>query len=221
MARQRNELRTIPGPTVVRLSVYRRLLRELSREGRGQVFSHELACRANNSSAQVRRDLMSIGLSGRPRRGYEAERLANRIGEVLGHDRGERRVALVVGLGNLGRALLAHFAGHAGMAVVAAFDVDESKVDRVIAGCRCYHLRELAERTRAEGINLAVLTVPASSAQPVADQVVAAGITGILSFAPAPLRLPAGVYADRLDIGAALEKVAYFADGRRAAPHLT
>jgi redox-sensing transcriptional repressor len=210
----------IPGPTVVRLSVYRRLLRELSREGRGQVFSHELAERANNSSAQVRRDLMSIGLSGRPRRGYEAVRLADRIGEVLGHGRGEHRVALI-GVGNLGRAILAHFAGQSELAVVAAFDVDEGKVDRVIAGCRCHHLRELGERTRAAGIDLAVLTVPASAAQEVADQVVAAGITGILNFAPVPLRLPAGVFSDRLDIGAALEKVAYFASGREAGVHTT
>lgn len=210
----------IPGPTVARLSMYRRLLRELAREGRTQAFSHELAALANNSPAQVRRDLMAIGLAGRPRFGYEAARLADRIGEVLARGRCERR-AVLIGVGNLGRAILAHFAGQTEMAIVAAFDVDESKVDRVTAGCRCYHLRELPERVRQEAIDLAVLTVPAAVAQSVAELVVATGIRGILNFAPVPLRMPAEVFSDRLDIGAAMEKVAYFADRRQSAPRLT
>jgi redox-sensing transcriptional repressor len=200
--------------------MYRRLLRELAQEGRDQVFSHELAARANNSSAQVRRDLMGIGLSGRPRLGYDAFMLGKRIGEVLARGQHEHRVALI-GVGNLGRAILAHFAGQEEMSIVAAFDVDDGKVDRVTAGCRCYHLRDLPERVRMEAIDLAVLTVPSSAAQDVALQAVAAGIKGILNFAPVPLRLPAGVFSDRLDIGAAMEKVAYFADCRQAAPHTT
>jgi redox-sensing transcriptional repressor len=95
---------------------------------------------------------------------------------------------------------------------VAAFDDDETKVNRVIAGCRCYPVRELDQIIRKEGISLAIITVPAEQAQDVAETLEAAGICGILNFAPVPLKMTRNVYTDRIDITTAIEKVAYFAN---------
>ena len=118
-----------------------------------------------------------------------------------------------MGDGNLGRAILSYFTyRHPGLTIVAAFDTDESKVDRVISGCRCYHTRDFESKVKELDINVGIITVPAGQAQAVADMMVAAGIKGVLNFAPVPLRVPETVCADRIDIASSLEKLAYFAD---------
>jgi len=216
MPNRSKTVKVLPVPTVTRLSIYHRALCDLRPPRHRRVCSHELAAMVNNTPAQVRRDLMAVGVTGCPRCGYEATELVERIGAVLSHGRAEHRVALF-GIGNLGRAILAHFAGQSQkMVFVAAFDVDEDKIGRVTAGCRCYHLRELPALAASLAIELGVLTVPASAAQAVADLAAEAGIRGLLNFAPVPLRVPPGVVVDRFDIGAALEKVAYFAACRKA-----
>jgi redox-sensing transcriptional repressor len=101
---------------------------------------------------------------------------------------------------------------HPGLSIVAAFDSDENKTNRVIAGCRCFHVRDLSEKVKELGATIGVVTVPAQHAQEAADMMVEAGIKGILNFAPVPLKLPEDVFNDRIDISMALEKIAYFAD---------
>ncbi len=195
--------------TIERLALYRRLLRDLSGRGEVHIFSHQLAELANNTSAQVRRDLMLTGYTGTPRKGYEIKELIERISAHLDLD-GEPKIALV-GIGNLGRAILSYFSyQQPTLKIVAAFDTDENKTNRVIGGCRCHHLRDFAEVVKKEGITLGIITVPAQGAQEVADTMTAAGISGILNFAPVPLRVPDNVCTDRIDITTALEKVAYF-----------
>lgn len=205
MKSRRNE---IPLRTIERLILYRRILRNLERGGVVSVYSHELADRADNTASQVRRDLMLIGYSGVSKRGYLVERLVSEISKVL--DDGDKRNIALVGIGNLGRALLAYFnSRQPHFPVVAAFDSDDSKVNRVIGGCRCHHVREFEGKARELDIRLGIITVPAPNAQQVAERMVAAGVEGILNFAPAPLRLPDGVIEDRLDITLALEKLAF------------
>lgn len=203
--------RGIPARTVERLTLYRRVLRRLGNEGQTHVFSHQLATLSNTSSAQVRRDLMSVSFSGgTPKHGYPAAGLIARIDAVL--DAGEEQKLALVGIGNLGRALLSYFSfKQSKFKLVAAFDKDRDKVGRVISGCRCYPFESLVEVVREEGIKLGVVSVPAAAAQEVAEQMVEAGIIGILNFAPTPLRLPKPVFAEQIDITMTLEKIAYFA----------
>ncbi|MFW5856627.1 MAG: redox-sensing transcriptional repressor Rex [Planctomycetota bacterium] len=204
---------TISDKTIARLSLYRRLLQQRLAEGAQNVFSHELARMSGNSAALVRRDLMSVGGAGSPTKGYDAHGLAEAIGVFL--DAPEGQNAALVGIGNLGRALLAYFAGkRPRLAVTAAFDTDPRKTDRVIHGCRCYPLAEMEARIAEHGVDLAVLATPAGPAQETADRLVRAGVHGILNFAPVRLRAPAGVYVEDIDVAMALEKVAFFARQR-------
>lgn len=198
----------IPLRTIERLILYRRILRGMESAGVVGVYSHELAERANNTASQVRRDLMLIGYSGVSKRGYLVSRLVTEISKVLDDD-SKGNIALV-GVGNLGRALLSYFnSRQPQFPVVAAFDADETKVDRVISGCRCHHIREFESKARELDIRLGIITVPAPNAQEVAERMVRAGVEGVLNFAPVPLRLPDQVVTDPLDITLALEKLAY------------
>ncbi len=196
--------------TIGRLSLYRRLLMELTAERATNVYSHELASLAGVTAAQVRRDLMAIGYSGSPSRGYEVRELTGAIGRFLDDPTGQN-VALV-GVGNLGRAILAYFSGRRpNLRIVAAFDRDPYKVNRVIHGCRCYRLADLPEVARELDIHMGIIAVPASEAQDVAEMLSRAGVNGLLNFAPTSLRVGPQVYVEDIDITTSLEKVAYFA----------
>ncbi len=199
----------IPPRTMERLSLYRRILSDMEQKGLHYIYSHQLAELASNSPAQVRRDLMEVGYAGIPRRGYGISDLKEKVNEVL-KDSEEIRIALV-GIGNLGRALLSYFnMRHRRLKIIAAFDADPSKTDRVISGCRSYHVNSLKEIVKKQRIALGIITVGADNAQKVADELVGAGICGILNFAPVPLKLPKNVHNERIDITTSLEKVAYF-----------
>ena len=203
------------GKSISRLSLYRRILERFQQSGVENVYSHQLAAHASVTSAQVRRDLMAVGYSGSPNRGYDVARLLESVGEFLDPPTAEK-VALV-GVGNLGRAILAYFHGRrAKLTITAAFDSDERKTGRVIHGCRCYPMEQMAEIIAAEGIAIGVVAVPAEAAQEVTDALVRAGVRGILNFAPTPLRASGGVFVEDIDMTMALEKVAYFA--RTSAP---
>ena len=189
--------------------LYKRILSDLQAKGVSMLFSHQLAELAHNTSTQVRRDLMEIGYSGSPRRGYKVTELIQAIAQIL--DGSHERIIALVGVGNLGHAILSYFTyKHPGLTIAAAFDTDERRVNRVISGCRCYHFDQFEILVREKQINLGIITVPAASAQSVADRMIGAGIRGILNFAPVPLKVPEGVFVDRIDIASALEKLAYF-----------
>lgn len=195
--------------TVGRVSLYRRLLGNLLAEGTANVFSYELAKMAKVTAAQVRRDVMIVGYTGSPVRGYEVRGLIKSIDAFLNSPKRER-VALV-GVGNLGRALLAYFAGRRPtLSIVAAFDSDPQKAGRVINGCKCCPMEELPALVRELGINIGIIAVPATEAQGAAETCVKAGIRGLLNFAPTPLHLPPGIYVSDIDLAIALEKVAFF-----------
>ena len=195
--------------TIGRLSLYRRLLSVLEAEGVRSVFSRELAARAGCTAVQVRRDLMAVGFHGSSAHGYDAARLAESIRQVLDVPGGMGMI--LVGVGNLGRALLAYFAGRPHLRIAATFDVDPAKVHRVISGCRCWPVDRMTEVLAGKGVHVAILTVPAEAAQAAADQVARAGVRGILNFAPVRLRVPPGVYVEDIDMSVSLEKVAYYA----------
>lgn len=200
----------VSGRTIERLSLYRRILGDLARQGAEHVFSHQLAALAGSTPAQVRRDMMALGSQGSPTRGYDTRELINAIGDFLDSPAGQG--VFLAGVGNLGRAILAYFGGRRpNLSIVAAFDSDPSKTDRMILGCQCYPIEELSAVARKLRPSVGVVTVPAAHAQAVADEMVATGITGILNFAPIALRVPPTVYVEQVDVTTFLEKVAYFA----------
>ncbi len=200
----------IPSNTIARLSLYRRLLLELAASGLRQVYSHQLAAHAVSTSAQVRRDLMTIGFSGSPRRGYAIEDLVEAINAVLARSV-ETSVALV-GVGNLGRAILSYYSSrNPWVRFTAAFDADPDKANRVIHGCRVHPMADLERVLDREGIHAAVIAVPAPQAQSVADRLVLAGIRSFLNFAPVRLHVPTGCFVDNMDMSTALDRVAYYA----------
>ncbi len=209
-----NNLDGISERTIERLALYRRLLSGLLEKGLEHIYSHQLAEFLGNTPAQVRRDIMSIGHVARSKKGYDIPELLTHIDSILSSG-GDHRIALI-GIGNLGRAILSYFnQQHSALRIVAAFDNDETRVNRVISGCRCYPMDELKEKVEGEDITLGIITVPGPSAQIVADALAAAGITGILNFAPVPLKTPGDVYVEKIDITTAIEKVAFFAGKRR------
>jgi len=200
----------VSGKIIGRLSLYRRLLHGLVLEGTESVYSHELAALARVTAAQVRRDIMNIGASGNPNRGYDVKKLIAGIAVFL--DAPEVQNVALIGVGNLGRAILAFFAGRRPkLSIVAAFDNDPEKSGRVIHGCPCYSFDQLEEIVKTHNIRIATLCVPASVAQKVAMKLVDAGFKGILNFAPVPLHVPRSIYVEDIDMTMSLEKVAYFA----------
>ncbi|MBN1606817.1 MAG: redox-sensing transcriptional repressor Rex [Polyangiaceae bacterium] len=198
-------------PTIERLSRYRRALKVALRDGATQIFSHQLAKLTGATAAQVRRDLMVVRVAGSPRYGYDIAALTEAITAYLLGGREGRR-AVLVGLGRLGRAMLSYFVSRRpGLSIVAAFDTDPSKVGRVVEGCRCFPLEELAMRMAGLGTAVAIIAVPAKAAQSVADLLVCAGVTGIANFAPVSLDVPPDVFVENVDLTMSLEKVAYYA----------
>jgi redox-sensing transcriptional repressor len=206
----------IPVNTIGRLSLYRRLLQEQLAAGVRQVYSHQLASLAVSTAAQVRRDLMTIGFAGSPRRGYAIQELVEAINAVLA--RSIETTAALVGVGNLGRAILAYYANRQPIRFAAAFDRAAEKTGRMLHGCRCYPVEQMADVVARERIHVGVIAVPAQEAQAVSDQLVLAGVTGILNFAPVRLRVPPGLHVENVDLMMALDRVAYFAHDVPSSP---
>jgi len=202
-------MKQIPEKTIERMSRYRRVLGNLIEKGEINIYSHQLAFLINSTSSQVRRDLMQIGQSGSPKRGYGINKLKNAIDNLL-DEPGGQKIALA-GIGNLGRAIMTYFMGRRPhLSITAAFDVDSSKINRVVAGCRCYHIDQIEEVILREGITIGIITVPLSAAQEIADRYVRSGIKAIVNWAPTVLQVPDGVFLETRDITMSLEKASYF-----------
>jgi redox-sensing transcriptional repressor len=199
----------LPEKTVERLSEYRRTLLECLGKGKTHIYSHELAGLHNITAVQVRRDLMLIGYSSMKKRGYDAHELIEVIGKLIDHPQGLN--VAVIGMGNLGRAVTTYFTGkRPKLNVVATFDVDENKVNRVISGVKCYHIRDLKKVVETDKIAIAIIASPPNTAVSIAEMVVMAGIKGILNFTTTPLTIPTNVYLEEYDMITSMEKVAYF-----------
>jgi redox-sensing transcriptional repressor len=143
------------------------------------------------------------------RKGYDVRELIDVIGNILDSERGLN--VAVIGVGNLGRAVTTYFVGkRSKLNIIATFDVDTTKIDRVISGVKCYPLSRLKEVVASHQITIAIMTVPADSATEVSAQLVDAGIKGVLNFTTVPLNVTDKVYLDEYDMITSLEKVAYF-----------
>ncbi|OFY39881.1 MAG: DNA-binding protein [Bacteroidetes bacterium RBG_13_44_24] len=199
----------LPGKTIERLSEYRRTLLECLNEKRNFIYSHELAARMQVTAVQVRRDLMLIGYSSVQRKGYDVKELIDTIGTIIDSENGIN--VAIVGIGNLGRAVAAYFKGkRSKLNLVASFDTDPQKVNKVISGVKCFPHNEMEKIIREQDIRIAILTVPADYAREIADEVVRYGVKGILNYTTIPLNVPSWVYLEEYDMITSIEKVAYF-----------
>jgi len=194
--------------TIRRLSLYLRALSVLDKEGIETVSSKELAAREKLTPAQVRKDLSFFGSFGTRGLGYPVRELKAQIASILGIDR-VWRVALF-GVGNIGSALVSYkeFVRQ-GFQIVKLFDNDQRKIGSNHKGITISDIRNLELEMKEAGVELAIIAVPATVAQYIVDDVVAAGIKAILNFAPVNLRVPDDVYLRNENMSMELEYLSF------------
>jgi len=198
--------------TVRRLSHYYRVLEEVAGEGQRVISSHRLAEREGVTSAQVRKDLSCFGSFGRRGLGYDVRHLREQIRGILGLSR-RWRVA-IAGAGHIGSALLAYRGfGEQGFDVVAVFDSSPQRIGRPAGDLAVRPMNSLSAR---DAIDVGVVATPPGAAQDVADAMVAAGVRGILNFAPRKLHVPAAVALRHVEMTVELESLSFALSQPRA-----
>lgn len=199
----------VPAESIKRLSLYLRNLKYLAKEGIEQVSSNELAQDIYVSAAQVRKDLSYFGDFGIRGLGYNVKSLISEIKSILGLYR-EWKVALI-GVGRLGSALL-NYPGFKefGFRISVVFDNDPKKIGKTFKGIRIEDFSKIEKIIREEKIRVAIITVPASAAQQVADKLVKAGIEAVLNFSPRYLNISENVKVKTVDIAVELESLSYY-----------
>lgn len=196
--------------TVGRLSIYRRVLNQLTEKNTQRIFSRDLAELAGVSASQVRQDLMNVSSNGTPQNGYSVASLSRAVTRCLGTTGPTPTVLL--GAGHLGQALLHYFlATRPHLQVKAVLEVNNDLVGKHLHQVPVYHESTLEGNVRASHIKVAILAVPDDVAQDQANRLVAAGVCSILNFTTVRLRVPAEVYVENNDIQMSLERVAYYA----------
>ena len=204
---------SVPKVVVSRLSLYLRELQRLVAAGQQTISSAQLGTRLGFSDAQVRKDLGFFGQFGYPGVGYRCDELIRAMRDILGTNHAWS--VAMLGTGNLGQALLGYRGfGRQNFAIAAAFDADPAKVGQTIQGIRVQPLDELAATVRDKGIRLGMIVVPADRAQEAADRLVAAGVEGIVNFAPVTLDLPPHVEVVGVDLAIELEQLSFAVTNR-------
>lgn len=198
----------IPQATAKRLPLYYRFLENLQASGKQRVSSSELSEAVKVDSATIRRDFSYFGALGKKGYGYNVNYLLTFFRKTLDQD--EVTNVTLIGVGNLGTAFLHYnFSKNNSTKIDMAFDVDVNKVGSEIGNVPIYHLDDLEQTINPE-VTVAILTVPASVAQKVADRLVACGIKGILNFTPARLSVPNNVRVHHIDLSVELQSLIYF-----------
>ncbi|HEX6394444.1 MAG TPA: redox-sensing transcriptional repressor Rex [Acidimicrobiales bacterium] len=208
-------VRRIPQATVARLPLYLRALEEFAVERAATISSEALAARAGVNAAQVRKDLSYLGSYGTRGVGYDVAYLVREINRQLGL--GEARRVAIIGAGRLGQALGGYGGLPArGFQVVAAFDNDAGKIGMPLGSVRVSPVADMAEVISGERVAIAIVTTPASAAQLVVDEALAAGVKSILNFAPTTVSVPAGVALRQVDLGIELQILSFYQEHQAA-----
>jgi redox-sensing transcriptional repressor len=203
------ELTDIPDIVVSRLPIYLRALSRMALEGQQITSSHELGKRLGISSAQIRKDLSHFGEFGKQGTGYQINFLVDQLRKILKVDR-EWEVALV-GAGDIGHAL-ARYNGFRdrGFRISLVFDSDPAKIGATIGEYTIHDAARIGELLPQHNIVLAMMAVPATVAQSVADELVKAGVRGILNYAPINLTVPEGVQVQYIDPVVHLQRMTFY-----------
>lgn len=195
--------------TTNRMSIYLRCLNELAAEGIKTVSSETIAKRFHLNSAQIRKDLAYFGEFGVRGVGYYVEELCEHLTKILGLNK-EHRVA-IIGAGRLGTALTDYYGfTQSNFVVSALFDTDKNKIGQKVRDVIIYDIKDFDQVAKKDKIDVVVITVPASFAQSVLEQVTKAGIKAVMNFAPTPLRVEDNVKLKTVDLTISLESLSYF-----------
>ncbi len=189
----------VPEPTLRRMPLYHRVLKELQAKGAHRVSCTEIGAVLSLDPTQIRKDLEFTGVAGRPRIGYDLGAMITGIEQFLGWNNVNQ--AFLVGAGNLGAALMGYkrFSEY-GLSIVAAFDADPEKIGKPIHGKKVLPLAKLQNLARRMHILIGIITVPDTAAQEVAELMVEGGIQAIWNFAPTQLRVPDHVIVRNEDL---------------------
>ena len=200
---------TVSNAVIKRLPRYHRYLGDLLREGTLRISSAELSKLMNVTASQIRQDLNCFGGFGQQGYGYNVKYLHGKISELLGVKEGFR--AVIVGAGNLGKALAAtHMFERRGIERVAMFDIAPEVVGTEICGIPVLHTKELYEFCKKEEVTIGVLTVPKEAAYEVSEAMIKAGVRGIWNFANMELKISSpGVIVENIHLGDSLMKLCY------------
>lgn len=191
-----------------RLPRYYRNLEDLSREGTVRISSGALSAAMGITASQIRQDLSCFGEFGLQGYGYNVENLRREIGEILGVNRGHR--AILLGAGNLGRALIDNFHfDRSGFTLTAAFDVDSAIVGTTLAGVPIMDVGELEKYLQKERVDVAVLTVPSHLAQSITDRLVRGGVRGLWNFTNIELATPQNIAVENVHFADSLLTLGY------------
>lgn len=204
--------RVIPKPTAKRLNIYAREVQMMLELGQQKVSSTDLGNRVGVKSNQVRKDLVYLerdelaGDHGRAGIGYDCERLLNGIEKLVG---AQKRWSLaLVGVGNIGRALLSYASfDEEGYPIAAVFDANERMVGKRIGRWEVQPIAQLTRTVRLRRIPIGILAVPREAAQGLADQLCAVGVVGLLNFAPMQLTVPPHVVVTNIDLTITLKQL--------------
>jgi redox-sensing transcriptional repressor len=198
----------IPNPAVKRLSLYLRQLETFKRKDRRTISSKQLGESLNLTDAQVRKDLAYFGQFGHPGIGYRVDDLIGQVKRILGTDKVWN--VLLVGAGNLGRALMAYKGFNAkGFRLTHVFDANPQLAGKRVGPFTVRPMSELAETIQRDHVRLAMIAIPADNAQGVVDQLVASGIRGILNFAPTSVSVPPHIALNAVDLSVQLEQLSF------------
>jgi redox-sensing transcriptional repressor len=204
----RPETRSIPQPSLRRLPQYHHYLVELEAKGIRQVSCSAIGRDLNLVPVQVRKDLQYTGIVGKPKTGYSVSELIQAIETFLGWNNVNE--AFLVGVGNLGTALLGHERfSKFGLSIVAAFDTDPAKIGKWIYDKAVLPLDKLVDLAPRMSIHLGIITTPAAVAQSVADQMVKGGIQAIWNFAPVKLKVPEHIIVHNEDLYSTLASLSW------------
>lgn len=199
----------IPDIVIGRLPIYLRALNRLAQDGHEVTSSHELGQLLGISSAQIRKDLSHFGGFGKQGTGYQIAYLEEKLRQVLKVNR-EWEIALV-GAGDLGTAL-AHYGGFTerGFNITCVFDNSPEKIGKSLNGFVIQSIDEIHNSITARNIKMAMISVPAKSAQAVAEQLIGAGVRAILNYAPINLNVPTGVRVQYIDPVIHMQRMTYY-----------
>jgi len=202
-------LAKIPPPTIERLSAYLQCVRALQIEAKIAASSAEIARRTGINAAQLRKDLSYFGEFGTPGLGYDLRELEAHLSRIMGLD--QERDVLLVGAGNLGRALSSYAGfGRRGFRIVAAFDVDETVIGTRIGPVEIHAISDLADVNARIGAEVGVVAVPTAAAQDAVDALIGAGVRAILNFAPVSIAARPGVTVRNVDLTSQMEILSYY-----------
>ncbi|MBS4062329.1 MAG: redox-sensing transcriptional repressor Rex [Bacteroidetes bacterium] len=201
-------LKNLPEKTVERLSQYRRVLLNYQFLEHGYIYSHNLARILKTNPANVRRDMMLIGVSGDVHKGYEIGKLIESIGDAIDSEQAEK--VCFVGIGELGRTVSEYFSQPSNKLQIAATFHFENHQPVAYSDVPSYNISMISEIIRKEDILICVLAVPKDYAREICMILINSGVIGILNFTSVYLQVPKHVYVENYDMITKLEKIAYF-----------